>query len=66
MIMSERHVYVAAHITEETKETLRQEAAKQGVSMSLLVSIAIVERLERYGHKLERKELCVESSDITP
>ncbi len=64
MIISDRRVFVGAHVTETVKEALREEAKKRQVSMSLLVSLSIIEGLERRGHRLEMESACAEEGDV--
>ena len=46
MILSERNVYIAAHVTEEVKQRIADKSAQTGKSISLLVSEAIEESLK--------------------
>jgi hypothetical protein len=64
MITSDRRVFVGAHVTEAVKDALREEAKKRQVSMSLLVSLSIIEGLERRGHKLENEPACGTAEDV--
>lgn len=43
MIISDRDVFVGAHVTDEVKEKLREEAARRKMSMSALIA-EIVEK----------------------
>lgn len=47
MITSDRCVFVAAHVTQPIKDTLRRMAAKRGRSMSEFISEAVEEKLQR-------------------
>jgi len=52
MIISDRDVFVGAHLTPDVKEALRAEATAQKTSMSELVFKAIVQMLRAKGHKV--------------
>ena len=49
IVSSERTAAVGIHVTPETKETLKQEAARRNMSMSALAAKLLVEGLDAAG-----------------
>jgi hypothetical protein len=45
MITSDRHIYIAAHITKEVKIALVKEAFERGMSMSHLIHVVLKKEL---------------------
>jgi len=56
MILSDRDVYTAAHLTAEVKEALRVFAREQRKSMSAVIFEAVQEKLQKEGVKIEKEE----------
>lgn len=54
---SERDVFLGVNVTDAVKTALREEAEKNGMSMSELSSDAIIAMLRDRGHTLEADEL---------
>lgn len=56
MITSDRNVQIAAHVTLEVKEAVRDVARREGLSMSEYVFVALKQKLERDGVDLKQYE----------
>lgn len=54
--MSDRDVFVGAHVTPEVKDALRAFARRQNKSMSAVVFEVIQEKLEKEGIDVEKTE----------
>lgn len=55
MILSERDVYVASHVTQDVKDALRVESEREKSSMSRLVALALRDFLMKRGHQLKEQ-----------
>ena len=54
---SERDLFLGINISEDVKNALKAEAARQGVSMSSLSAKSLREMLVQCGHPLEAEKL---------
>lgn len=51
MIMTDRDIFIAAHVTQETKDRFKIEADRRKKSMSLIISELIEKFLETAEHE---------------
>lgn len=52
--LSDRDVFVAAHVTQQTKEALKIESKIRNLSMSAFISQCLVEKLVDAGYTFEQ------------
>jgi hypothetical protein len=53
MITSDRNIYIAAHVTQDVKDYLRQQSLATGKSVSALIHEALAEKMEGTNDNFE-------------